>query len=852
MKPSGGFAIYVGHGTWMPSSGRDFDNPGKFVFWVETVSAAGRKTKGQASQHPNHLSVPESLHDFLSTDLRFGKAVLDALELQPVRFHALLPGSKNRPLPSPEMAQMCGELMPDDYGWRYWEIQGMSVDQPLLFLKELLYAIRFNPSDFHLGSDLKFWIQYAQQLRNVVCHHQFLPVMKCHQPRHRGARLQIHSGWSPAGEMYEQGLRDFAHVMPGICTTAYHGKPKKRQPVQLECLSAIELLRHFSEQQMDRLIRESKTPVSTMKRFRNNWPVQALGPPRETGAVSGKSSVTSDITVDDWKKWRAWHQAILGRSGQFSQTDPQQVSGFILGIRLYQVDENRNDGWRLGFFVTAGHDPSLQITLEDWWALSDVKQARWLKHFGRQFERNLLVNMGHAARMCPLLWQAMESACPIGLDLDLDAAYAFLKNDALVLESAGFKILLPSWWTPKGRKRAQLRINASAKTDSTAQAQSSSGHFGLASVVQFNYALSIGGEPVSHHEWQDLVNAKSPLVRFRGEWMELDRDQMSRMLELWHQQENAQSHHVASLGSLLKQFSEADQKTTEYVFDDVLETTLKRLHHKEPVVDLGDPAGLRGQLRPYQKQGVSWLSTLESLGLNPCLADDMGLGKTLQVIALLLSERAPRRPKKNLRLPPTLLIAPTSVLSNWQKEIEKFAPQLACMIHHGSTRETVAKSFNNACDGHDIVITSYTIARMDDGLLKQKQWRRIVVDEAQNIKNPKSAQAKAICTFKATSRIALTGTPIENRLMDLWSLFHFLNPGYLGNATQFRRTYETPIQRNNNPDKIQQLQRLVQPFILRRMKTDPTIIDDLPDKVEQKVYCNLTREQASLYQARGR
>ncbi|MGB1012256.1 MAG: DEAD/DEAH box helicase, partial [Thiolinea sp.] len=353
-------------------------------------------------------------------------------------------------------------------------------------------------------------------------------------------------------------------------------------------------------------------------------------------------------------------------------------------------------------------------------------------------------------------------------------------------------------------------------------------------------------------EWQELVNAKSPLVQFRGEWMELHSEQMAELLTLWQQQEEAQA--ALSVSDLIKQAAEADVETTEFVFDEVLRNILERLQQQDNIEPLENPNGLQGKLRSYQKQGLSWLATQEALGLNPCLADDMGLGKTIQVIALLLHEReqyqgnAAQAEAVN-SCAPTLLIAPTSVLGNWQKEIEKFAPSLRSTIHHGIKRTNIVGDFREVAMRNDVVITSFTIARKDSKLLNQQDWQRIVIDEAQNIKNPKSAQAKAIYGLKAAHRIAMTGTPIENRLMDMWSLFHFLNPGYLGTAAQFKKAYETPIQRDNDQHLSRQLKRLIQPFILRRLKTDKTIISDLPDKLEQKVYCNLTKEQASLYQA---
>ena len=571
------------------------------------------------------------------------------------------------------------------------------------------------------------------------------------------------------------------------------------------------------------------------------WSTDFLGSNSQQDDSPDLDSRNSDL--DDWKKWRSWYGGIIGK------TSRKDDAGFVFGIRFEQEPNGSDNEWQLNYFAASIRDPSLRIDLKQWWGLSKVKQKQWLIHFGSQFEQQLLIQMGHAARICPLLWGGMETEHPSGIEVDMDTAYTFLKEDALVLESAGFKILLPSWWTPQGRKRARVRINAAGRASPT-QTSQNSGYFSLSSLVQYNYQLSVGGEPISEQEWQQLVNAKTPLVRFRGEWMELDRTQMSQMIQLWRQQEQEEA--PVTFGEMLKRMAEAESEMTEFAFDEVLQNILNSLRHNKGVRQLEDPPGLDGELRPYQKQGLSWLATMEALGLNPCLADDMGLGKTIQVLALLLHERdcygAVESEQSDDKLP-TLLIAPTSVLSNWRKEVEKFAPELNCIIHHGGDRIRSEKEFAKAIAGTNIVITSFALASKDRAVLKKGKWRRIVVDEAQNIKNPKTAQTRAICSLNAPLRIAITGTPIENRLTDLWSIFHFLNPGYLGTQAQFKRAYETPVQRDRDFRRLTQLQQLVQPFILRRLKSDKTIIADLPDKVEQKVFCNLTKEQASLYQS---
>ncbi|MBC7316894.1 MAG: ATP-dependent helicase, partial [Chloroflexi bacterium] len=224
-------------------------------------------------------------------------------------------------------------------------------------------------------------------------------------------------------------------------------------------------------------------------------------------------------------------------------------------------------------------------------------------------------------------------------------------------------------------------------------------------------------------------------------------------------------------------------------------------------------------------------------------ADDMGLGKTIQTIALILHER-----HRNPNLGPSLIICPTSLVGNWQRELERFAPGLRVMIHHGAGRAE-GEEFVSQSRAHDVVISTYGLVRRDIKDLRKIHWANIVLDEAQNIKNPLTKQARAVRLLKGDFRVALTGTPVENRLSELWSIMSFLNPGYLGSQAAFRKTFALPIERYQDREAFDQLRKLVRPFILRRLKTDPRVVQDLPEKFEQKVYCNLTREQATLYEA---
>src|SRR5690349_522094 len=429
---------------------------------------------------------------------------------------------------------------------------------------------------------------------------------------------------------------------------------------------------------------------------------------------------------------------------------------------------------------------------------------------------------------------------PTGCILTMDEAFEFLKESAWVLGDAGYAVIVPAWWTPDGRRRTKVRLKTSALSPKGAT-MFSQGHLSLNIIISYEYQLSVGGQVVSEEEWQQLVNAKTPLVQFRGQWMELDRDKMQQLLQFWqtHQHEEPE----ITLLEMLKIGTEAEDDL-EWDHDQVLRDMLSRLNDKNAFAPVKDPDTLQGTLRDYQRRGVAWLQYLENLGLNPCLADDMGLGKTLEVITCLLKER-----EEADGVPPTLVIAPTSVLGNWRKEIERFAPQLRTLVHQGSTRLKDKQTFAETCKTHDVILTSFALARLDEKLLQSLKWHRVVVDEAQNIKNPQAAQTRAILKLVAPHRVALTGTPVENRLRDLWSIFNFLNPGYLGKEAQFRKEFEMPIYKSNDLGRSTTLKKLVEPFILRRVKTDKRIIDDLPDKIEQKMYCTLTPEQASLYEA---
>ena len=831
------------HGSWIPNADPDFVQSGSFCLWVEVPITKKRSTKELAC--PGHLKKDE-LITFLTQELAL-KDGTRLLEKRIVPKYFALPTAHNKPLPSPELTRYLEVEIADVYEeFRYWQIdcyqtldltkndyshQG-SANNVIKFLNDIHFLALYNLGEFQLGSDLLFWYHYTQSFKQVILKDQYIPALKYHQLETKTTKKKtkkksttsknfaIYPTWEIISEQYEANIKKYLEYMPPIC-----GAGSSILSKTVEFFDSETLLRHFSQCLLHNLITHTPSTATFDKKVADSlvgYCFQARQP----------KSLVQNGYLQEYQQWLEWKTKI-------NQT--QTESPFHLCFQLESAKADDVDNWQMQFLVSSKQDPSLKLALADYWRMGAKTQAGVYQDFGEDFETNLLLNLGYAARMYPNLWKGLETEQPTGLRLSLEEAFDFLKESAWVLEDSGFKVIVPAWYTPAGRRRAKIRLKASSSQGKATKGKSKS-YFNLDSLVQYQYELAIGKQAVTPNEWEQLVQAKSPLVHFRGQWMELDQDKMQQLLEFWQSQGEEQPQ--MTLLEFLHKSAEAGEEW-EVEHDEALSAMMAKLQNKSQLEPVAKLANLQGTLREYQKRGVSWLDYLERLGLNGCLADDMGLGKSVQVIARLVQEREKQRKKSLL---PTLLIAPTSVVGNWQREIIKFAPHLNTMVHHGSDRLQTASEFKTACGKCDVIISSFTLARKDQKLLNSVEWQRIVLDEAQNIKNPKAAQTKAILKLKAKHRLALTGTPVENRLLDLWSIFNFLNPGYLGKQAQFRKSFEVPIQKDNNRVKSTTLKKLVEPLILRRVKTDKAIISDLPDKVEQKLYTNLTKEQASLYQ----
>ncbi len=424
-------------------------------------------------------------------------------------------------------------------------------------------------------------------------------------------------------------------------------------------------------------------------------------------------------------------------------------------------------------------------------------------------------------------------------------AHRFLR-DVPTLELSGLVVRIPDWWQADRPRRPQVSVRIGTNTAAA---------LGADALLDFSAAVTLDGKPLTDAERQELLSCAGGLVRLRGQWVEADGEKLSAALAHFKQVEREARagglsfyegmRLLAGTGSGERALSELPEPLREWSgieADSGLRALLARLRNPQGERELS-AAGLRATLRPYQVVGSKWLALLAGLGLGACLADDMGLGKTLQVIALLLHLRAQDEPAL-----PSLVVAPASLIANWKSELERFAPSLRVFVAHPSETSAdleAAGELKTALAGIDVALTSYgRIARSQ--ALRSRGWRLLILDEAQAIKNPGAQQTQAVKQLAARARIALTGTPIENRLSDLWSLFDFLNPGLLGDRRAFAATAKRLAQGADT--SFAPLRRLVQPYILRRLKTDKRVIADLPEKTEVKAFCGLTREQAALYE----
>jgi SNF2 family DNA or RNA helicase len=789
------------HGTWLPHVQRLF-------VWGEDAQASGRAVrKAKIPAHPFQAAVAD-----LQRIIMHSVPQAKSAEQEQVIW---LPSVAGRPAPLRELRNAGSEAPEGAVSLAAWRVRGLALAPQAA--TDLL--LKLEESDT-LGSDLLAWRVAARLVAELVVGEQFLPALERDGPL-------LRAYWSPRPlTTTARSLARLAGAMPPLCRAVVAD--------HTQALPAQALLDDFVGVCVDRLVRDlARTQDATVAAV-GRWQPQtgAAGAAWLAGLFSDERLVDlkGRAAAELFQAWQTW----------FEQDHVAGDEQFRITFRLEEPGDAPPEQahWTLRYLLQAIDDPSLLVPAGQLWQERGAMFAYLDRRFAHPQER-LLRGLGFAARLVGAIERSLRTRTPEHATLSTEEAFGFLSEAGPLLEQSGFGVLVPAFWGGAGR----LRVRASS-TKRKSKSADGPGRLSFASMIDFNWQLSIGDQPIDHAEFERLVALKQPLVQIRGEWVALDPEHARQTLALLKKGSSMSLGEAIRLGLA----GAAPQLPAGLAFDGFdadgeIGALLGELARIEQISELPQPAGFQGALRPYQLRGFAWLAFLRRFGLGACLADDMGLGKSPQTIALLLHEKT-----QTPAGPPALLVCPTSVVGNWQRELLRFAPSLRIRVHQGPERKRGAELARSlaACD---VVITSFPLLARDRDDLTAIIWQLAILDEAQNIKNSETRQAQAARALQAEARIALTGTPVENRLTELWSIMTFLNPGYLGGETEFRRIFARPIEMTNDPQATETLRRLTTPFILRRLKTDRSIISDLPDKIEMKVYVPLSREQATLYEA---
>jgi SNF2 family DNA or RNA helicase len=609
-------------------------------------------------------------------------------------------------------------------------------------------------------------------------------------------------------------------------------------------------------------------PLTGLKRIRLHSPDSLVRALWDATADLLVRSPAAAVGAGD-PAFAAREPALLGPDGAawLAELEAREPRGIQVLLRVEGLDD---DSFAGVLAVRSLAEPSLVVEAATLWDAPDAV----LNRLGDQVETQLLLGLRRGARAWAPLGRVLTQATPASLALSDEEVVDLLTDGARDLGGAGIEVL----WS-KGLFAAEVKAKASA---TQAPASVTDAEFALRSLLEFRWQLSLGGEQLTESEVAALAEAKRPLVRLRGQWVRVDPQLLARVRGRTRKLDAGEALAAALTGEL-----ELDGERVEFAAPPALGGLASRIRDRADTL-VAPPPGLHATLRPYQQAGLSWLATMTGLGLGACLADDMGLGKTIQLIALHLHRRElagsgalPPSAKSSPAdggveaggdrhqpadggepLPvggavpsvgadpapqrgggPTLVLCPTSLLGNWEREFARFAPEIPVRRFHGGGRHL------DDLAPDEVVLATYGVLRRDRETLSEVDWGLIAADEAQHVKNPLSATAKELRKVPAQAKVALTGTPVENRLTELWSIVDWTTPGLLGPLDRFRRTVARPIERDRDKAVTERLATTVRPFLLRRRKSDPDIAPELPRKTETDRFVPLTAEQTTLYEA---
>jgi len=806
---------------------------GALLLWGETTPSAPVVRRGQnkAPASPTNAGAAR-VADALAEVVPQAAPHDSAIETRIL----WLPSVKNQPLPSspllgpPPESKTPPVLAP----WNFTALR-LSAEQAVDLLCACVGRDTLGPG-VAIGSSLAYWVHVLRFAGALVAREQFLPSLRADGESYRACWQPVLSGDTG------QRLNQLASLMPPACRALGTADAPPDRP-------ALAVVTEVVETFVDALVRAVVMPRAPVALSSPSLALRASRAGKKTAGFasihdawlhalrSADGKLYGDVSAARQlaEQIRTWQRPVLVTT----------AAPFRLCFRLEEPPDNDEDDagiaapsdWYVRYLLQGRDDPSLLLPVTDAW-MPKGRIAAVFRKSSFASREYLLTALGQAASLCAEVEASLKSAAPGGYRTDARGAHAFLTETAWLLEQAGFGVLLPSWWM-RGGTRQRLSVRANVKTP----AMSGGSGMTLEEIVHFDWQAALGDQPLSLRELETLAQLKAPLVRVRGQWVQVSAEEIQAALDFWKKKGQNQ----ATVRELVRMALGADGGPAGLAVSGVhaegwIGELLGQLEGQAAFAELAAPSGFHGTLRPYQTRGYSWLAFLRRWGLGACLADDMGLGKTIQTLALLQREREAGERR------PALLVCPTSVVGNWKKEAERFTPELPVLVHHGAARIKGA-SFAKKAGQYALVLSSYALLHRDRETLEKVNWSGVILDEAQNVKNPETKQSQAARALRADYRIALTGTPVENHVGDLWSIGEFLNPGFLGTRADFRRRFFVPIQANRDAEAANRLKRLTGPFLLRRLKTDKSIIADLPDKLEMKVFCNLTREQASLYAA---
>jgi len=733
-----------------------------------------------------------------------------------------------------------------------WEIAELfGVRLPLVETVRGLVRLDIDEADKRRISDsVRLWILASKLAVELVSRGHFVPLIDRLPNGRSYARWAIAAMAPETRERIatlERAMPLAAHAL--LLEVGGHDGPrdgkqrrKGRRPVSLETTvwAGPALFRAFLDAVADAMCREVLPSTSRDRPRKDNrelapWELRwryALTAADPTFELAG---LAEQPLADEILRWAA-------------PVSPRHDAGSSYSV-CYQLERPGSapeiadvpDAWFLRFMLQSNDTPHVIVSAQDVWDAG----GRTVVVDGRSFRRGheaVLESLAEVANIFPACARSLFLPKPYGTILTTEEAWDFISRVGPVLVRFGLGVRVPTELRADGRQRLRLRLHVGE----SAFGDHGPSRVGIDALTSFRWRVALGEHDLTPDEFREIASMKRPLVQWRGEWMAVDPAAMAEMERLFDDAEGlGVMDRSAALSAALVGSMASDVGDIEVVAEGEIRDLVRALLDREKVDTLPTPKSFSGTLRPYQERGMTWLSEMGDVGFGACLADDMGLGKTIQVIASLLHDLEAGRWTEG----GALLVCPTSVLGNWERELRRFAPTLRVVRHHGRGRAERAAALRNHCKPGHVVLTTYVIARLDQDLLAEQTWGYAIVDEAQNIKNPRAQQAQAVFKLSARRRVALTGTPVENRLTELWSILQFANPGLLGTLGEFQRRFALPIERFGDAQARDVLRRLVAPFILRRVKSDPNVIQDLPDKQEYKVYCTLTREQASLYQA---